>query len=338
MDLWARGWSALSSAATLMVLTARRDGSPLSDAQRARIVWELEKYAPCYCEVEGAALLASAEPVAQRALENAANLNALGAIMVEHGTRVLRPRDRQTLRFVVAASVRTAAMSRKLDASDISVLHHTWTRSKGQMAIDGSFGSVELGSQDGMRAKQPDMLDALLQSPGTPLDMRRRMHELARHALLPMGWDAHRALAFLVCAPLALEGAAFTADQHAQLLGSLAGAILDRVPNETERGEARTFVDACSPRDPFVFLTLCEDQLAFFVDRPKSVQESVLRCINAVATGFGPVTANKHELVTLAMAVLAQGRSAAWRHRTSPPNAMFSSPRPRDLGGNLRVR
>ena len=337
MDLWGDAWSALSSAGALMVLTARLDGRPLSDAQRARIIWELEKYAPCYNEAQGSQLLQNAEAVAQTDLERATDSNALGARMVEHGTRILRPRDRSTLRYAIAGAIRTAAMVRPPEPAHVASLHHVWTRSKGEMAIDGAFGSVELGSQDAMRAQQPGMLEALLTS-STPLDRRRRAHALARNAILPVGWDVSRALAFLGCAPLALEGASLSPDQHAQLLQTVAVDILGDVPDAAARDQARAYVDACSPNDPFVFLTHCEDQLAFFADQPKAVQQGVLRCINAIASGFGPITPNKRELVTLAMAVLAQGRGAQWRPRQAPPNAMFVAPAPADRGGNVWSR
>lgn len=314
-----------------MVITARLDGRPLTDAQRSRIAWELEKYAPCYNEP--ADLLPRAETVAQADLESAHDVHALRSRMIEHGTRVLRPRDRSTLRYALAGAVRAVAMTRALEPVHTSLLHDVWTRSKGQMAIDGEFGSVELGGQDAMRASQPDMLEALLRGT-TPDVTSRRVAALARNSVLPPGWDVSRALAFLVCAPLALEGVSLSADQHAQLLQTVAPDLLGHVPDVAAREHAHAYVQACAPNDPFVFLTHCEDQLAFFVDRSKAIQQGVLRCVNAVATGFGPVTANKRELVTVAMAVLAQGRSANWRHRGAPPGAMFAAAAPLDQGGN----
>ena len=332
MDLWGDGWSALSSAGALMIMAARLDGRQLSDAQRARITWELEKYGPCYNEVESRLLVPNAEAMAQKDLERAPDVTALAGRMVEHGTRILRPRDRSTLRYALAGAARTTAMAGALEPVHLSLLDDVWLRSKGQMAIDGAFGSVELGSQDAMRAQQPDMLEALLQSPA---NAQRGLRALASNPVFPPGWDADRALAFLVCAPLALEGASFTPDQHLQLLQTVATGILGRVPDAAARGEACVHLQSCSPNEPFVFLTHCEDQLAFFVDQGKPTQDAVLRCINAIATSFGSLTANKRELITLAMAVLAQGKGARWRRRDAPPNSMFAAKPPPDQGGNL---
>lgn len=321
-DLGAPDWSALSSAATLMVLVARREGAPLSADQRERILWELRKYVPCYCERPAEALLAAAEPVAAEDLERATSLDALGDAMIRHGSRLLRARDRETLRWAIAASARNAAMARTLESADVSVLHHVWTRARGQFAIDGDFGSVELGGQDAMRAKNPAMLDALLRAT-TPLETHQRLRFLATDVTLPDDWSRRHAAAFLIGAAFLLDGQNREADLPAVVQAACKRFPLDRPVDAMEQAIVAAWLQRPGMGDRFNLMTHVEDQLTLFVDRPRKEQDEILHALNAIVANMGEATAARRELITITMAVLAQGRSAQWALRPAPPRCVL---------------
>jgi hypothetical protein len=78
------------------------------------------------------------------------------------------------------------------------------------------------------------------------------------------------------------------------------------------------------PNDPPLFLRFFEDHVSCFVDLPRERQDLLFKSLNALVADAAPVTAFRRELVTVAMAVLALGKSAQWRVRALPPPAAYA--------------
>ncbi len=322
-------WSALRSAAVLMTLTGRADGAPLTGDQRDRILFELRKYVPCYCEAPAETLLAAAEPVVQQFLARAPDPDAFGAELLRHGSRLLVARDRETLRWALGAAIRIRALGSTPTIDLSRTLHHVWRSAQGQMGVDSGDGNVELGQQDMMRAKNPAMLEALLQ-PGNLGDTIQRISFLGRFHRFSDGWTRQHAFAFLIAGAYLLDDQNDPAGLAAVVSAAARVVPLDRPPSPVEINAVRAYLPLCHPRDRFVFFCHFEDQLMMFVDLPKNAQNDVFHAVNGVVAKLGEPTAGRRELVTLTMALLAQGASAQWTLRPLPPQCVW--PRPTHLG------
>jgi len=311
-----------------MTMFARRAGGELTDAQRQRIVWELEKYAPAFNESVGTEILALAEPAVATTMSTAQSFDDFLLAAKHHGTRVLKNRDRATLTFVIGAAARTAAMARTLDENDCHFFHDVLHKSQGAYSVDGDFGRVELGQIDSMRhQKDPQGFAALLVA-ADPEQSRFRVGELAKRPGLPPTWSRGRAFAFLTCSALnvGISGqpdakATDLANQVHEMAKPMGFA--DAPLTDADREVARATALHAIPNDPSLFLRTFEDQVSLFVDLDRDKQDTLLKTLNALVADAAPVTAYRRELITVAMAVLALGRAAKWRKRAAPPACVY---------------
>jgi hypothetical protein len=309
-----------------MALFARRTGDPLTPRQHARIVWELDKYAPAFCEAPGASIHAYATQSVDRTLQTAQSFGDFLEAGKHHGTRILRKRDRATLTWAVCAAVRTAATDRQLDEYDAHFFHDVFHGSEGAFRVEGTFGRVELGEIDAIRhQKDPKGLEAYFVAPDAD-QMRWRLSELGKKAGLPprFGWGRGPAFAFLTCGALNVGHDASPRPAALELAEKLHAMAVpmgyaDKPLVERDHQLARASALMWQPNDPTLFLRAWEDNLCFFVDLPRERQDLLLKSLNTLVADAADITPYRRELITVAMAVLALGASAQWRPRPPPP-------------------
>ncbi len=330
VNLYGPEWSGLASAGVLMGLFARRTGAPLTAGARNRIAWELDKYAPAFGESPGAEIMTRAEPVIERVLSQGGELAQLAFAGKHHGTRLLQKRDRATLTWALAAAVRTAGRERPMDDADSRLFHEVLHESQGAYSVEGELGRVEIGEIDALRhQKDPKGFEALLVSPD-PERTRWRVGHLAKHPGLPAhsSWSRGRSFAFLVCAALNVdhtgEPARAALDLANQLYETAHGfGFSETAIDDEDQRVARNAALAAMPNDHTIFMRHFEDHLMLFVDLPRDRQDTLFESLNALMADAAPATAYRHELITVAKAVLALGREVQWRARALPPEEAY---------------
>ncbi|MCC7535719.1 MAG: hypothetical protein IT379_05875 [Deltaproteobacteria bacterium] len=312
-------WSALSSSAALAVMAPRVSRGALAPLARSRVVWELEKYAPAYVEQPGPQILGAAEAFVHAQLGDRADPDELLAVGLQHGSRVVSARGRRGHDHALAMAARAAASSNALYDPTAAWLLALRLRSKGMAAVDGPFGTVEVASDDLQLLGVEDLGKLVASVPD-----QGRMNERIR------GWTStpfppdpklEPALAYVCAAAVGADAA-----DAPRLLGAhardIVTAIASVLPGTNGGLDAlvgaatKAFLD--SPRaDDRVLVRLVEDRIALLASLPRERCELVLRAVNALVQ-VAPITPVRREIVTVTMAVLALGKSAAFRVRALP--------------------
>lgn len=336
-------WTGYTSAAALMLLIPQFMHGKVTETQWGLMVWELEKYAPAFCELRGHELLEKAQRFLRQQLPATApyTADALAPVAQKHAARLMQGRGRDVMYFATIAALLVAAdFKTKTQENEAWLMLYAQYFAKPDNYLpwdiknNSTFYATDLpidAQQFAAIAAKYHVYQPVWCCKTFAEFKAMKHHELCSQRIDTILWafDALHATAqqnkgfaalFCICAAFGVETGNFTTKDFKNFVQPVfrEGNVLGYPLNDTLIEEVHHFYKKLNPDvDPWVFLRVLEDAMAMLYAEPDAVTTELLLFMNDVISRVG-VTAYRRDFVTKGMSIWVYNRqNGRYRQRFS---------------------